>query len=122
MMRTCIKLLCIALGLGVAAKAGAMGPEGEPAQFYAGLTEGDLSIALAALQETLETRRSNEMNAWRDGATGIAGSIVPLRTFRIETGVYCRDYRETILAGGHVTARALTACRDGDGRWIPVAR
>ncbi len=65
---------------------------------------------------------SREAGTWRNAATGNRGSMAPLRTYRIEIGTYCRDYRETVTRGGQAVARIATACRDQTGTWIPIER
>ncbi len=88
--------------------------------FYGALAESDVDLARSALQDTLETRVSGEPGNWQNGATGIEGSVTPLRTYRIASGTYCRDYQEIVTRPGRVLARSRTACRDVNGIWIPV--
>ncbi len=115
-------LLCLAMGLGVAG-AGTTAANPTPrTTFYGGLDRADVSLAWSALQETLETRISREVGTWRNSATGNMGSMAPLRTYRIEIGTYCRDYRETVTRGGQAIARIATACRDQKGTWMPIER
>jgi len=115
-------LLYLAMGLGVAG-AGTTAADPTPrTTFYGGLDTADVSLAWSALQETLETHMSREAGTWRNAATGNMGSMVPLRTYRIEIGTYCRDYRETVTRGGQAIARIATACRDQKGTWMPIER
>ena len=89
--------------------------------FYATLAESDRRLAMTAVQEALETLPSQQTRRWRNPATGVSGFVTPLRTFRIESGHYCRDYQESISAAGKAEARQFTACRRAaDGRWIAV--
>lgn len=89
---------------------------------YDRLNGGDLALARSVLQETLETQRSEEIRLWRNDATGNSGSVMPLRTFKIKTGHFCRDYRETVLAGRTMASRTGTACRSGNGLWVSIER
>ena len=114
--------LCLGLGLGVAAGCGAAQEQLSQRAFYDRLDEADVLHAWSALQETLETRVSNQTGLWRNESSGNSGAAVPLRTFRIKTGTYCRDFRETIVAANRKTSRTGTACRTGNGEWIPVER
>ncbi len=110
------------MGLGVAG-AGTTAADPTPrTRFYGGLDTADISLAWPALQETLETRMGREVGTWRNATTGNMGSMAPLRTYRIEIGTYCRDYRETVTRGGQAVARVATACRDRKGTWIPIER
>ena len=115
---TCHGLCAFALGLFVASSAPARGQERDA--FYKDLTVGDLGIARAGLQDALETRRSAELAPWGNVATGASGSFMPLRTFRIKSGFFCREYRETLLLAGVLADRIGTACRADNGVWIRV--
>jgi hypothetical protein len=109
-----------ALGLFVAFQGPARGQDRDP--FYEDLTTNDQAIADSRLQETLDRRRSMDAAQWRNPASGASGSFMPLRTFRIKTGFFCRDYREMLLAVGTLIERTGTACRAGNGVWIRVER
>ena len=84
------------------------------------LTAGDIDLSQAILQDVLESQRSRQMRLWSNDATGVSGSVMPLKTFKIKTGHYCRNYRETLIAGGRMETRDATACRTKDGLWIPI--
>jgi surface antigen len=90
--------------------------------FFDGLAAGDTILARSTLQEGLETRRSQEVAQWRNDTTGNSGTVTPLRTFRIKTGFFCRDFRETLVTAGYPAERIGTACRREDGIWIRVER
>ena len=92
------------------------------ASFYDTLDESDVVLARSAFQDTLDTRVSREAGIWQNGATGNEGSITVLRTYRIVSGTYCRDYREKVKRQGRALSRIRTACRDADGVWLPVKR
>jgi len=87
---------------------------------YAGLGATERAHAQAALQEALETRMSGAAIYWT-GAGGRQGSVTPLRTFRIASGHYCRDFRETLVAAHETRDWQATACRDETGIWRRVA-
>ena len=98
-------------------------PEGAGASQHAvfdRLTSGDIDLSRSVLQDVLETQRSQQMRLWRSDATGVSGSVMPLRTFKIKTGHYCRDYRETVVANGLMDSRDGTACRSDGGLWVPI--
>jgi surface antigen len=88
--------------------------------FYGALTKSDIDLARATLQETLETRVSGEPGNWQNDSTGIEGSVTPLRTYRIASGTYCRDYREIVTRRKNMLTRSRTACRAASGVWILV--
>jgi surface antigen len=84
------------------------------------LTPGDIDLSRSVLQDVLETHRSQQMRLWRNDATGVSGSVMPLRTFKIKSGHYCRDYRETVVADGTMDSRDGTACRTDGGLWVRI--
>ena len=83
---------------------------------YDALSDGAATAARQAVQEALESRLSNETTPWQDGS-GSSGSVTPLRTFRIKTGHYCRDYAETVVKDVQRVLVVRTACRDRQGIW-----
>jgi hypothetical protein len=89
--------------------------------FYRSLVPAEIVLARQAVQEALETRLSNEIHRW-DSETGAQGSITPIRTFRIKTGHFCRDYTESLAKDGDRVSIARTACRDGEGTWRAIGR
>ena len=90
------------------------------AVLYEGLSAADRARAEENLQATLETRESQARMSWRraDGSWG--GTVMPLRTFRIESGIYCREFIEDIILSGAERSATFTACRNGSGTWITV--
>ena len=80
----------------------------------------DRGLAEFIVQETLETKMSRETRNWHNVRTGTRGYVTPLRTFRIRTGHYCREYRESISTKGGLEIGVFTACRDSDGIWQRV--
>ena len=106
-------------------------PEPEPAEqptatsedLYLELSEADRAAAAAAVQEALENTASSQALAW-DGPDGIAGLVTPLRTFKIKTGHFCRDFTEAIVREAVPLTVASRACRTADGRWlrVPIAQ
>lgn len=113
-------LFFLALGFGVAAAPAAGEQSASRGAFYDGLSAADRGLARASVQQTLERRLSRDMGRWRNDASGNSGAVMPLRTFRVADGQYCREYKETIVADGKIVSRLGTACRTDDGAWIPV--
>jgi len=116
-MRRLVYFLFFATAACATQEAPTAGPAAEP--HYAGLDANERAHAEAALQEALETHLSGAPLRW-SASDDTAGSVVPLRTFRIATGHYCRDFRETVVASGETHDRQATACRDGKGIWHRV--
>lgn len=89
--------------------------------FYDGLSTEEAAIARQAVQEALETRVSDDTLRW-NYRNGSSGSVTPLRTFRIKTGHFCRDFAETINTGSQPASAVRTACRGSQGAWQVVKR
>ncbi len=74
----------------------------------------------AALQEALETKKSETALIWENPENGRGGAIVPVKTYRRDDGTYCRAFRtvDTGVAPGQPDYGV--ACREpGEtGRWI----
>ncbi len=130
-MRRCLVLMCFALaGCGtvqsgvdsVARGFGSLGDRMEavfvgPARLYEDMTDSDVALAVAAMQNALETRPGGETVAWINDETGNQGAVTPQRTFITDRGVFCRDYNESIEVGGKSGVVENTACRTEAGRW-----
>lgn len=86
------------------------------------LNAADLRLAGSAKQSALERNPSGELQMWRNQGTGNSGAVMPLRSFKIKTGHFCREYRETAIAQRQMASRDLTACRTPDGKWITLER
>ena len=103
-------------------------PDPEPAEqpaspteaIYLKLSDADREAVAAALQEALETLPSSQALTWY-GADGVTGLITPLRTFKIKTGHFCRDFTEAIVRQAVPLSVASRACRTDQGRWLRVA-
>jgi len=88
------------------------------AGFYAGLTWAAADHARETVQQALESHRSADTLEWSLG--GSMGSVTPLRTYKVKSGAFCRNYRETLDNADR--DRRRTACRTQDGRWLPLKR
>lgn len=98
-------------------------PAAAPENIYLELSEADRAAAATAVQEALESVASSQAFAW-DGPDGVAGLVTPLRTFKIKTGHFCRDFTEAIVREAIPTTVASRACRTPEGRWlrVPIAQ
>lgn len=84
------------------------------------LTEEDVRLANLTVQEGLETALSGATMNWRNTKSGNSGSVTPKRTYRLQTGSFCRTYDETVTIGTATELYEFTACRDEEGGWQPV--
>ena len=86
-----------------------------------GLGTQEIAAARIAMQQALETRGGNQGYVWESEA-GSSGVITPLRTFRIKTGHYCRDYQEEVTAITGSASEKRTACRNSEGIWRRIVK
>ena len=91
---------------------------GDQGSLYDQLGDGDVKLATATLQRSLEQTRNGQTTAWQNAASAAAGSITPTRTFLAADGAYCRDYDETITVSGQSGRSRNTACRSENGMWV----
>ncbi len=81
------------------------------------LDDQDLKMMQNAHYDALEHNRSGISSAWRNPDTGASGSIKPIKTFRDNSMLYCREYTHTINVGGKSETAYGKACRQPDGQW-----
>lgn len=86
---------------------------------YQQLEDQTRRLAEVAMQEALESHNSGDNHSWQ-GKDSTSGTVTPLRTFRILTGHYCRDYGVVVQTRLVQTAATRTACRSEEGEWINV--
>ncbi len=84
------------------------------------MTEIDVQMAERTLQTALEAEVSDTSRRWHNPQSGAAGSVTPVRTYRTVSGVFCREFEETITTNGNTETRRDTACRDRQGVWQPL--
>lgn len=81
------------------------------------LSSKDESAIQKALMQSLEKELSGTRVAWTNPDTGHGGEIVPIRTFRLETGQYCREFVDVRNVSGNTYDQRGVACRRADGIW-----
>jgi len=80
----------------------------------------DLKLLANAMQEVLETRESGTPVSYRSDQTGFSVTIVPQRTWRSQSGHWCRQFSEIFVDGTAEDAPVSVACRDSQGHWRRV--
>ena len=112
-------IVAVVVGLAGADYFAGRGAERELARLEA-LRAADQEMIEAAISVALETHVSGEPARWHNPDSGSRGSVEPLRTFKISTGQWCREYAHAIDLRGwqehRATLRAI-ACREAGGRW-----
>ncbi len=74
----------------------------------------------AAVSLALETHVSGAPAEWHNPDSGSRGRVEPVRTFKISTGQWCREYVHTLEFHGRWElreSRRAIACRGADGVW-----
>ncbi len=78
----------------------------------------DRSLVERTVNQALETKISGTPVEWRNPDSGSRGTVTPVRTYRSESGKWCREYTLTIIADdGSAKSRRAIACREADGKW-----
>jgi surface antigen len=81
------------------------------------LDEKDKRMAARAAAQAFENNRAGQKSVWNNPDSGNRGEIVPVKTYQISNGQYCRRYEQTIYVGGERRQSTGTACRQPDGSW-----
>jgi surface antigen len=68
-------------------------------------------------QRTLETEPSGNTVSWRNPDSGNSGTIRPQQATKNASGIFCREYQQTITVGGKTETAYGKACRQPDGSW-----
>lgn len=69
------------------------------------------------MQVTLEGAEDTVPRGWSNRYSGNSGTITPLKTYLTESGMFCRDYRETIIIKDRAQTYLNKACRDPNDVW-----
>ena len=81
------------------------------------LTSGDADSLASGFQYALAKSPDNQAFDWNNPVTGLAGSTVPIRSYRTSYGQVCRDYMSSVQLDGAMQQAFGTACRQADGNW-----
>jgi surface antigen len=81
------------------------------------LDEKDKRMAAQAAAQAFENNRTGQKSVWNNPESGNRGEIVPVKTYQVANGQYCRRYEQTIYIGGERQQTTGTACRQADGSW-----
>ena len=107
------KLIAVAVGtLAGAALGGEVGKS---------LDRADRLAMQQSTQIALEKNKTGAKSTWRNPDSGNEGTVTPTRTYKTESGQYCREYQQTITVGGKTEQGYGRACRQPDGSWRIVS-
>lgn len=82
-----------------------------------GLSQSDRRTALQAEYRALEYTPGGKAVDWQ--GSGVAGSVTAAQPYRVGSQD-CRQYTQTVNAGGQSRSARGTACRNADGSWTPL--
>lgn len=82
-----------------------------------GLSQSDRRTALQAEYRALEYTPGGKAVDWQ--GSGISGSVTAAQPYRVGSQD-CRQYTQTVNAGGQSRSARGTACRNADGSWTPL--
>jgi surface antigen len=58
-----------------------------------------------------------ETIVWNNPESGNSGAVTPVRDGTSTSGLYCREFQQTITVNGRTETAYGTACREPDGTW-----
>jgi surface antigen len=96
---------------------GSIRPVAARPQTVAGLPDGDLAAARAAVSDALGKNGRDGSVPWEDAATGARGTVTPLSSAYSQDGTTCRDFLASYVRNGAESWLQGEACRSGQGRW-----
>lgn len=73
-----------------------------------------------ATYRALESTPSGITASWKNPDSSNSGTVTPTRTYRAQSGEFCREFEQTITIGGETQQAYGTACRQPDGTWQVV--
>jgi surface antigen len=74
----------------------------------------------AALQAALENLPSGRDAGWRDADGATTGRVRPVRSFRVDSGKFCREFVEDTATPQRFDRNRRIACRQDEGVWVEV--
>lgn len=90
------------------------------ARIYGALDEAEAATAARHLQQALEATPSRQTVSWNGPGGRASGTVTPLRTFKIKSGHFCREFVEAVAVGPDLRSKIQVACRDDRGSWQRV--
>jgi hypothetical protein len=71
----------------------------------------------SSFQHALEFNASGKASVWSISDTNISGRTIPVSTFKMTDGTYCRRYAQTLFLSNDRKTYYGMACRDTKGKW-----
>lgn len=96
---------------------GGIGGAGAGYAFGESLDNSDMQTFEQSTRHAMDTASDGQLVSWSNPATGVVGSVTPIRTYVAQNGEYCRDYRATVAAPEGVGVATAKACKVAGGTW-----
>jgi len=81
------------------------------------LDRADRMALHSTTSTALEQNPVGQPSSWRNPDSGNYGTVTPVRTYQEASGLYCREYEQTVVVGGERQSAYGNACRQPDGSW-----
>lgn len=92
---------------------------GHSRKVLAGLDPEIRQLVDSTMQIVLETHISGRGRQWSSSKYGLSGRLTPVRTWRSQSGHFCREFLEIVrLPSGSERIGKGRACRNSAGEWI----
>ena len=77
----------------------------------------DKAMMEKSSHQALEYGPSGRSVEWTNPDTGHSGSVTPMKAYKRQDGMYCREYVQEVMIGGEKKKAYGKACRQPDGSW-----
>ncbi len=101
----------VATGIGALAGALVGGSVGQSLDQY------DQAMMQKSSHQALEFSPAGRAVEWNNPDSGHSGTITPVKTYKNNQGMYCREYTQEVNIGGKIESAYGKACRQPDGNW-----
>ncbi|NKB59239.1 MAG: hypothetical protein GKS00_23190 [Alphaproteobacteria bacterium] len=84
---------------------------------FSALGDEDRNQLAVAVQKALEENKTGQSVNWANSKTGRRGTVTPMRTYKDNVGVDCREFQQTATVAGETDIAFGAACRKAGGGW-----
>lgn len=81
------------------------------------LDDRDRTLMSNSTNQALAHSPNGQAVSWSNPDSGNSGSTTPLNTSTAAGGQTCRQFNQTVVAGGQQESRTGLACQQADGSW-----
>ncbi len=106
----------------VALAAGLLGACASGSPVIGTLSAADRARMALSTQHALERNRIGWPTRWEGSDGRVFGTVTPTRTYESSDGRLCREFQQTVTAGGETEFVYGVACRRDDGTWDVLER